>query len=170
MPEVPKCWSSNNCLIWKLSQPPYSSTLTFLPPFITLYTRVGTGCVLSNKRRVFTLQSILHSRPSWTMRSPGACRKCGRKWRSWMLSFSSPLSLDLDLGLTERRKHRLFLLLWIHLYFKKVEFQRKLVFIFFTKDTFCEGISTNPSFKKYFVWAEPYSLHWLNAKLSPEHL
>lgn len=59
---------------------------------------------------VFTLQSIRHSRPSWTMRSPGACRKWGRKWRSWMLSFSSPLSLDLDLGLTERErgKHTVF--------------------------------------------------------------
>lgn len=58
----------------------------------------------SVKGRVLTLQSIRHSRPSWTMRSPGACRKWGRKWRSWMLSFSSPLSLDLDLGLIERRK------------------------------------------------------------------
>ncbi|TNN33818.1 hypothetical protein EYF80_056021 [Liparis tanakae] len=45
------------------------------------------------------------------MRSPGACRKWGRKWRSWMLSFSSPLSLDLDRGLraTRERAPRSFL-------------------------------------------------------------
>lgn len=81
---------------------------------IKCFTFYGTGqrvdllfsSLLSHwvKRRVFTLQSIRHSRPSWTMRSPGACRKWGRKWRSWMLSFSSPLSLDLDLGLIGRGK------------------------------------------------------------------
>lgn len=159
MPEVPKCWSLNNCYIWKLSQPAYSSTLTFLPPFITLYTHVGTGCVLSNKRCVFTLQSILHSRPSWTMRSPGACRKCGRKWRSWMLSFSSPLSLDLDLGLTERHKHRFVYYFEFICISKRWRFNVNLysLYSFFMKDTFCEGLSTNPSFKKYFVWTEPYS-------------
>ena len=110
MPEVPKCWSVNNCFRWNLSQPWYiiHQHADLPPTFITLCTHVGTGRVPSYKRCVFTLQSILHSRPSWTMRSPGACRKCGRKWRSWMLSFSSPLSLDLDLGLTDRRKQTFY--------------------------------------------------------------
>ena len=55
---------------------------------------------------ILTLQSMRHSRPSCTMRSPGACRKWGRKWRSWMFSFSSPLSLDRDRGLRERERER----------------------------------------------------------------
>lgn len=46
------------------------------------------------------------SLPSCTIRSPGACRKWGRKWRSWMFSFSSPPSLDLERGLSEETKER----------------------------------------------------------------
>lgn len=49
-----------------------------------------------------TLQSILQSLPSCTVRSPGACRKCGRKKRSWMGSPSSALSLDRERGLQTR--------------------------------------------------------------------
>ena len=166
MPEVPKCWSVNNCFRWNLSQPWYiiHQHADLPPTFITLCTHVGTGRVPSYKRCVFTLQSILHSRPSWTMRSPGACRKCGRKWRSWMLSFSSPLSLDLDLGLTDRRKQTFYYFEFICIS-KRWNFNKNLGFIFFMKNTFCEGISTNPSFKRYFVWTELHSLHWLNVKL-----
>ena len=52
-----------------------------------------------------TLQSILQSLPSCTVRSPGACRKCGRKKRSWMGSPSSALSRDLERGLQTKSQH-----------------------------------------------------------------